>query len=173
MFKSQLEVAWNSKDSVMEIKAYDNLSIAYYYDGELIASQYYYYRTYKSIVEPIESPYRKVYSTWEKKYNKQLELEKRGIDPKKMITLRPYPIVLESEKELKEYLTSRVELSTLKGETPRVLSNEPWKPEGERSLPSPRTNSLYTEGAFTSEMSTRNENIVKDKSRTVIFTQYS
>eukprot|EP00826_Nyctotherus_ovalis_P064703 TRINITY_DN9496_c0_g1_i6.p2 TRINITY_DN9496_c0_g1~~TRINITY_DN9496_c0_g1_i6.p2 ORF type:complete len:207 (-),score=62.37 TRINITY_DN9496_c0_g1_i6:243-863(-) len=169
MFKSQLEVAWASKDAVAEVRAYDNLSVTYYYSGNLTASQYYYHRMYNTITEPPESPYRKVYATWEKRYNKQFESEKRGVEVNRLVTLRPYPALVASEEELKEYLTARVKLCTLGDETPRVLPDDPWKPEGEKSLPSPRTESLYTENAFVSEMSERSESIVKDKSRTVAF----
>lgn len=169
MFKSQLEVAWVARDVLAEVRAYDNLSVAYYYSGNLTASQYYYHRVYNTLTEPLESPYRKVHATWPKRYNKQFELEKRGVEVKKLVTLRPYPALVGSEEELKEHLAARVKLCTQGDETPRVLPNDPWLPEGEKSLPSPRTESLYTENAFVSEMSERSESIAKDKSRAVAF----
>lgn len=172
MFKSLLEIAWIHKDIKLEICAYDNLSLAYYYNGDLSTSEYYYHRSFNSIIEPMESHYRRIPLILEKKYRKQIELEKRGISIPKIITLRPYPVAATTEKALQDDISMRIHICKAEGATPRVLPDDPWKPEGGKSLPSPRSQSHYTIGMFTSDVNAHMEKMKKDKDKIVCLLKF-
>ena len=59
----QLELAWEQKDQVNEMKAYENIAIAYYYLGNMANANYYMKRIIHGLYEPDTSVIKKVAST--------------------------------------------------------------------------------------------------------------
>eukprot|EP00347_Sterkiella_histriomuscorum_P003370 403364556 len=80
-FKKQLQLAWQEGDTQMEVSAYDNLSIDYFYMGELAKSNYYHDRIMRGKTENNKSIVKKVscnllVSRREHRHN--IELRKTG-----------------------------------------------------------------------------------------------
>ncbi len=145
MFKWQLNVGWLCKKAKVELRAYDNIGMTHYYLGNIQAAKYYHYRMAKSMVEPFDSPYRKAFIYNEKKLRQRLDLERRGLAAYKQLMHRPRPIVTEDKEALAGALEQEVKLCTQADETPRVILDDPWKLEGLKDLPSPRSRSVYKE----------------------------
>jgi len=145
MFKHQLRIGWISKKPKIELRAYDNLGLAYYYLGDLKTALYYNTRMSKSLIEPMDSPFRKAFIYTEKKLHQRIELENRGLAAFKPILNRPRPITTLDDKIRKDILESEKALCTPEGTTPRVVQDEPWKIEGMRDLPTPRRRSMIKE----------------------------
>ena len=59
-FKKMLQLAWQEKDTDMEVQAYDNLSIDYYYSGEIAKANYYNDRIMRGKTENDKSIVKKV-----------------------------------------------------------------------------------------------------------------
>ena len=55
-----LQLAWQEKDTDMEVQAYDNLSIDYYYSGEIAKANYYNDRIMRGKTENDKSIVKKV-----------------------------------------------------------------------------------------------------------------
>lgn len=59
-FKKMLQLAWQEGEQVMELKAYDQLSVDYFYLGQLEKSQYYHDRFIRGKNENDHSIVKKV-----------------------------------------------------------------------------------------------------------------
>ncbi|CDW80099.1 histidine acid phosphatase family protein [Stylonychia lemnae] len=86
-FKKQLQLAWQEGDTQVEVNAYDNLSIDYFYLGELAKSNYYHDRIMRGKTENNKSIVKKVscnllVSRREHRHN--IELRKNGEKQKTM-----------------------------------------------------------------------------------------
>ena len=143
MFKLQLKIGWLHKKKKIELRAYDNIGIVYYYLGDIAAASYYHNRMNKAQIEPFDSPYRKAFIYSEKKLLQHFELERRGLAAYRHMSNRPKPIVADDKEAKLDALAQEIELCTLGDETPRAILDDPWKLEGIKDLPSPRTRSVY------------------------------
>ena len=54
-FKIQMSLAWELNDKVTELRAYDNLSIEFYYNGDIESSKLYKDRCIKGQIEKFDS----------------------------------------------------------------------------------------------------------------------
>lgn len=59
-FKKLLQLAWQEQDTAMEMTAYDNLAIDYFYLGQLSKSKYYHERTMRGKMENDKSIVKRV-----------------------------------------------------------------------------------------------------------------
>lgn len=79
-FKKLLQLAWYRKHRGWELKAYDYISIAYYYLGEIDKSNYYYRRMWDGAYENENSTVRKLaIEALKKKLEVSMQLDDRGI----------------------------------------------------------------------------------------------
>jgi hypothetical protein len=53
-------LAWQEKDTAMEVQAYDNLSVEYFYLGEITKANYYHERKMRGKIENDKSIVKKV-----------------------------------------------------------------------------------------------------------------
>mmetsp|Transcript_22539 Transcript_22539/g.21701 ORF Transcript_22539/g.21701 Transcript_22539/m.21701 type:complete len:88 (+) Transcript_22539:2028-2291(+) len=60
-YKKMLQLAWKEKDGGMEVIAYDNLSLEYFYLGEITKSNYYHDRIMRGKMENDMSIVKKIF----------------------------------------------------------------------------------------------------------------
>ncbi len=75
-FKKQLQIAWHISNAEAEMSAYDNLSIQYFYLGDLERAKYYNDRMLRGKTEAKFSVIRKISETHSKKKFQKLKVIK-------------------------------------------------------------------------------------------------
>ncbi len=138
-FKLQLRLGWMSDNVGVELAAYDNIGMAYFYLGDLEGAEYYHRRMINGVVEPCTSFCRLAYtSSGEPKKKSQTAL---GRNDRKTArpTLAPYLATLEGGAlEKSNLLAAEIRLCTVRDETPKVVRHSPAECCTSRDLPSPR-----------------------------------
>ncbi len=127
--KLQLVVGWRARDKEIELRAYDNIGMAYYYLGDLDAAQYYHNRMADGVTEAANSPWLR--SAHIRDRGVVLRLEERHIGTQTEATP-------EIEHAREEILATEMSLWSQSGGTPRIVGAAPWEDYNPADLPSPR-----------------------------------
>ncbi len=139
-FKTQLKIGWISNKRSIELIAYDNIGMAYYYLGDLEGAQYYHKRMADGVVEPINSTQRVYCISNEATRKSQAMLQRSGLITHRMSTEQLLALTASSAGDKGDLLYAECKLATEDDETPRIVQNEPLLGCKDIDLPSPRRN---------------------------------
>eukprot|EP00826_Nyctotherus_ovalis_P051145 TRINITY_DN6378_c0_g4_i2.p1 TRINITY_DN6378_c0_g4~~TRINITY_DN6378_c0_g4_i2.p1 ORF type:complete len:338 (-),score=66.97 TRINITY_DN6378_c0_g4_i2:167-1180(-) len=133
VFKILLVLGWKAHSHEIELKAYDNIGIAYYHLGKLDVAQYYHNRMWGGICEAAKSPWLK--SSYVKTLSSQLykELHER-------LRVKKHESI--SKARVEKFLSDEMGALTSRPQTPKLLRQFPWEKYDPDDLPSPRKGSM-------------------------------
>jgi len=139
-FKIQLKISWICDNKNLELSAYDNIGLAYFYMGDLDGAEYYHGRMINGIIEPINSPTR-IRCIGKLKKSKK-KLASAAIQRKQQDTNLKYTQILQmfnlSNSEKADLLFGEIKLNEGELETPRVTAITATDQTSKNELPSPR-----------------------------------
>eukprot|EP00826_Nyctotherus_ovalis_P004920 TRINITY_DN11092_c0_g1_i4.p1 TRINITY_DN11092_c0_g1~~TRINITY_DN11092_c0_g1_i4.p1 ORF type:complete len:139 (+),score=34.95 TRINITY_DN11092_c0_g1_i4:606-1022(+) len=118
-FKSQLKVGWIRSKKEVELMAYDNMGMAYYYMGNLDYAKYYHARMTNQVIEP-SSSLQKIYCISNEETNRQKYML-QGTEGSKFEFNSHVIASAGSEEEKIDLIFRQFIISTEGDETPRLV----------------------------------------------------
>lgn len=150
----------------LELVAYDNMGMAYYYMNDLKSASYYHNRMTDNVIEPCDSQ-QVLYCISNENLIKNQVLTSTLSQTK--VGFNEYYILAANTIEERNSLVYRqFQVSTEKNETPRILRYEPIKSINSADLPSPRRIELAS-STFTDSLAKKTSYEDKMKNRKLAF----
>jgi tetratricopeptide (TPR) repeat protein len=144
-FKLQLRVGWMYKKKDIELMAYDNMGMAYYYLSDLDGAEYYHQRMADKTIEPKDSFNRLACIENEERKLRRIQLEKDGVVGHAGTSNSTFlPLVAKDPEERAQLLYREYKVSTGTDETPRIVLTDPLAACDPIELPSPRKSYCQT-----------------------------
>jgi len=143
-FKCQLKIGWIHNNKNIELVAYDNMGMAYFYLNDLDGAKFYHKRMTNGITEPIDSLQRKFCLVNEETIKNAAFV----FDSKEQNTdiFNPYFILASKVlSEKNELVLSQFKMIPGDKNTPRLIRNEPLREMSDENLPSPRKTHIIEE----------------------------
>lgn len=136
-FKLQLKVGWIRNKKEVELMAYDNMGMAYYYMGNLDYAKYYHARMTNQVIEP-SSSLQKIYCISNEETNRQKYML-QGTEGSKFEFNSHVVASAASEEEKIDLIFRQFIISTEGDETPRLVRDDSMRRVQTDELPSPRS----------------------------------
>jgi len=134
VYKNQLIIGWRSRNIEIELKAYDNIGMSYYYLNKLDEAQFYHNRIWEGVVESNKSPWILIAQN-----SRDLRIR---LYKKLNIYLTNNQFKYSENADLiqarSEIIKSEIEISSVGCNTPRIMSDILWDYYTPKDLPSPR-----------------------------------
>lgn len=144
-FKMQLKIGWISDDKTMELMAYDNMGMAYYYMGDLEGAQYYHERMINGVIEENNSICKINCVDGEDKLRKKVIQDRESCNPQRIYNISGYlPFLASTAEEKAKLLYAEYKIGTKKNDTPKFALDNPVQVVNAIDLPSPRKSKIMS-----------------------------